>query len=360
MIEEKLKLKIKKNNNMSFSEYMEMVLFDKEYGFYQKNQIFGADGHFTTSPLISKYFSHCIAKNFIHALKDEKLDNIVEIGAGDASLAVNLLNYLKGKKHLPKKYYFLDKSHHLVKKQQEVINNLTLNESIDFKWINKYEDLPNDAFIITNELFDCIPTDLIRHNSGSYQKAYIDESIKIVWKDFDFYSDKSSASLSLPKNLPNNYVFEFSKEQNYIVDKINRVIHKAIFLIFDYGYSANELYINDRMNGTIACIKDHLSDFNPLSDMGEKDISAFVNFTYLKNLFEKENWDARAFMNQANYLLSFDILSDVDINNIDEIESIKKLIMPNQMGEIFKVLILEKNINNMFNYNFIKNDIIKL
>ncbi len=339
---------------------MEIALFDKKFGFYEKKRIFGSDGHFITSPSISKYFSHCIAKNFIHAFKDEKLGNIVEIGAGNANLAVTLLNYLKNKKYLPKKYYFLDKSLHLVKKQKEVINNLNLYESVDFIWIDKYEDLPYEAFIITNELFDCIPTDLIRHNNGSYQKAYIDESITLRWQDFDFYSDSSSTLLSLPKNLPNSYVFEFSKEQSNIIDQINKAVHRAIFLIFDYGYSANELYINDRMDGTITCIRDHLSDFNPLSDIGEKDISAFVNFTYLKNLFEKNNWHAKAFMNQANYLLSFDILNDVDINNVNEIGSVKKLIMPNQMGEIFKVLILEKNISKITNYKFIKNDIIKL
>ena len=34
--------------------------------------------------------------------------------------------------------------------------------------------------------------------------------------------------------------------------------------------------------------------------------------------------------------------------------------MPNQMGEIFKVLIAVKNIKNNSNKNFIKNDIMKL
>ena len=65
-------------------------------------------------------------------------------------------------------------------------------------------------------------------------------------------------------------------------------------------------------------------------------------------------------MSQANYLLSYDILNDIDIENISELTSIKKLIMPNQMGEIFKVLIAGKNVKNVSNKNFIKNDIMKL
>ena len=65
-------------------------------------------------------------------------------------------------------------------------------------------------------------------------------------------------------------------------------------------------------------------------------------------------------MSQANYLLSFDILNDVNIENIDELGAVKKLIMPNQMGEIFKVLISKKGIDKITNKNFSKNDIMKL
>ena len=66
------------------------------------------------------------------------------------------------------------------------------------------------------------------------------------------------------------------------------------------------------------------------------------------------------FMSQCNYLLSQGILEDVDSNNISEMASIKKLIMPNQMGEIFKVLILKKNIEDMTENKFLRNDLSKL
>ena len=52
-------------------------------------------------------------------------------------------------------------------------------------------------------------------------------------------------------------------------------------------------------------------------------------------------------MNQSSYLISYDILSKLDINNVDDVTSVKKLIMLNQMGELFKVLICKKNINQI-------------
>ena len=79
-----------------------------------------------------------------------------------------------------------------------------------------------------------------------------------------------------------------------------------------------------------------------------------------KNILKYNKWSPYAFMSQANYLLSYDILNDIDIENIGELTSIKKLIMPNQMGEIFKVLIAGKNMKNNSNMNFIKNDVMKL
>ena len=339
---------------------MEIILFDKDYGLYEKDQVLGKEGHFITSPLVSKHFSHCIAKNFIRVFNVEKINYILELGAGNAELARDLILYLKKKKCLPKRYYFLEKSSNLTKIQKKVIDALELGGSVDFIWINKYEDLPCEAFIITNELFDCIPTEIIKHKNNLFHKAYINDKFKISWQEYDLCSEIQAKYLSLPSELIDNYLFEFSPAQYDIINNISRYIDKAYFLIFDYGYSANELYIDDRMGGTISCIKDHLTDFNPLEDVGEKDVSSFVNFSYLKNILNYNKWSAYAFMSQANYLLSYDILNDIDIENMDELTSIKKLIMPNQMGEIFKVLIAGKNIKNNCNKNFIKNDIMKL
>ena len=105
MLREKLKLRMKEDKNISFSEYMEIILFDKDYGLYEKDQVLGKEGHFITSPLVSKHFSHCIAKNFIRASNDEKINYILEIGAGNAELARDLILYLE-KKNVYQKILF--------------------------------------------------------------------------------------------------------------------------------------------------------------------------------------------------------------------------------------------------------------
>ena len=74
---------------------MESVLFDKEYGLYETEEVFGANGLFVTSPLISRHFSHCIARNYIEILESDKINNIAELGPGTGELSLKLISYLK-------------------------------------------------------------------------------------------------------------------------------------------------------------------------------------------------------------------------------------------------------------------------
>ena len=78
---------------------------------------------------------------------------------------------------------------------------------------------PNEVFIIANELFDCIPVDLIKFTQSGFQKAYIDKSFTIVLEDYDFLSQEESNELNLPDSIPENYIFEFSKGQHQIIRK---------------------------------------------------------------------------------------------------------------------------------------------
>ena len=49
LLREKLKLRIKEDKNISFSEYMEIILFDKDYGLYEKEPVLGKEVHFIPS-----------------------------------------------------------------------------------------------------------------------------------------------------------------------------------------------------------------------------------------------------------------------------------------------------------------------
>ena len=111
MLRKKLELKIEEDKRISFSDYMEMILLIKNMVF-MREQVLGKEGHYITSPLVSEHFSQCIAKNFIEVYKQEKLENIIEYGAGNAKLALDLIQYLKNRQTFTNKILFL--KNHLV------------------------------------------------------------------------------------------------------------------------------------------------------------------------------------------------------------------------------------------------------
>ena len=359
MIKEKIKKEINKNSVISFSKYMEIILFD-EFGIYEKNSIFGKEGHFITSPLISEKFSQALANHYISFNKQFPLSSILELGGGDGTLACDLLAYLKKCNNLPKAYYFYERSKKLINHQKNFLHDKDFYQDVSFFWIESPEDVPKSSFIIANEFFDCLPIDIYKYHKKKFLKAVINANLIFDWIEASENEQDLFKLLDLPNDLPNDYFFELSKYQKTFIELLSSNIDKSEMVIIDYGYASSEMYIKDRMRGTIACIKNHISDFNPLEDIGEKDISSFVNFSFISNILKNNGWNNRGFLNQASYLLSFDILKDLNYNDYSEINSVKKLILPNHMGEIFKVLITSKNIKNPIMYNLFKNDIMKL
>ena len=91
MIKKKLDIILKKRKSISFSEFMNILLFDNDHGVYEKDNLFGDSGHFITAPLTSKYFSWCIARNYEDISRVTSSVDIVEFGAGNAVLAVELI-----------------------------------------------------------------------------------------------------------------------------------------------------------------------------------------------------------------------------------------------------------------------------
>lgn len=55
-----------RKHKLSFSEFMDIALFHKDYGYYNKPNIFGHKGDFTTSPISSPLFGESIALSLIH------------------------------------------------------------------------------------------------------------------------------------------------------------------------------------------------------------------------------------------------------------------------------------------------------
>ena len=93
-------------------------------------------------------------------------------------------------------------------------------------------------------------------------------------------------------------------------------------------------------------------NFNPLINIGRQDISTFVNFTHISNIAKSLNLLVDGYISQSSFLINLGILNIFEEKKyseeqkIIELNRLKNLLLPNTMGEIFKVLVLKKNLDN--------------
>jgi SAM-dependent MidA family methyltransferase len=121
-------------------------------------------------------------------------------------------------------------------------------------------------------------------------------------------------------------------------------VRGAAFLI-DYGFPEAEYYHPQRSMGTLACHHRHRVDDNPLVAVGEKDITAHVNFTGVALAAQDAGLDVLGYTSQARFLINCGLgevlqaLPD-DAAGLAARSMAAKLIHEHEMGELFKVLAL--------------------
>ena len=87
-----------KKKSIPLDEFINISLYDKNFGYYIKKNPFGKSGDFITSPLITNLFAEmlaiwCVA--YWENLGKPKKILIVELGPGEGSLCKDLLNTFK-------------------------------------------------------------------------------------------------------------------------------------------------------------------------------------------------------------------------------------------------------------------------
>ena len=355
-IEEYLLNKIELNQKILFSEFMNLSLYHPDYGYYtNKSNIFGDQGDFITSPITSSMFGECISNEFINIIRSLKKPSILELGGGDGSLAISMCKHLKKNKSLPDKYFILEISENLINHQKERVKKEFPNDYNIFKWITNLEDIKINGLVIANEFFDALPTERFRINNSKLETLYIEsnnQSFNYIWDESsnDFSNELSRAKNNHNIDFSDGYISELNLNNSKWIKAIDKCIESGVLFVIDYGYASQEYFLHDRSNGTLVCIHKHKSNFDPLSNIGNQDISSFVNFSHLKNLSLNTDLTVSGFLSQSSFLINLNILDIHQSKNYGDDESLiesnklKNILLPNTMGELFKVLVMQKNI----------------
>ncbi len=337
---------------ISFNRFMEFALYDADFGYYSGSlRKFGEEGDFVTASEISSFFAKALCIQFKEIF--QSLDkNIIEIGAGSGKFALEVIQSLEADSESIDHYFILEISQSLRKQQYDLlIEQLPSNLFNKVQWINeipkKYEGI-----IFCNELLDAFPIDLIKKTLGNYfQKGVGVENSEFIWKD-KLIDDLSVYDQVNLESLPDNYLIEHSIHIKNWINQINQSFSKGILLIIDYGFNDKEYFHDQRAQGTLMCHFKHYAHDNPLIHLGIQDITSHVNFSYVAREASKLGLHIKGFISQANFLINCGILDLLEKVNIEDralhmksVSEIQKLLSPAEMGDLFKVMAIEKNID---------------
>ena len=160
-----LKKLLIKNNYLDLNTFLDVILYDKQFGFYnsinKKNELIGKEGHFITAPEISQLFGELVGIWILQLCRENHFHNInlLELGPGKGTLMKDILRiFSQQKENIKIKIHLLEFSKVLKSYQKENLKQYCH----ELKWYNnifKIKDQLNDnpTIIISNEFFDCLP-----------------------------------------------------------------------------------------------------------------------------------------------------------------------------------------------------------
>jgi SAM-dependent MidA family methyltransferase len=344
----------KNESAISFARFMELVLYAPGLGYYSAgSHKLGEQGDFITAPEISPLFAQCLAKQCEQILRNLQNGKILEIGAGSGVMAADLLLELERLDVLPEKYFILEVSADLRDRQSLLLQTRIPHLFSRIEWLNQ---IPSEKFmgiILANEVLDAMPVHCFRYDKNAVNEVYVaweeNKFIKVLREPRDEIKIFCE-TLTLPDRPYTSEVNLFFSEW---LSSITACLEKGLILLIDYGFPHHEYYHADRHMGTLMCHYRHHAHCDPFVLVGLQDITAHVDFTRVAESAEAVNLHVAGFTNQAAFLLNcglLDFFSGDGRNSRHQLEmsqAIQKLTSPAEMGELFKVMALTRELNDI-------------
>jgi SAM-dependent MidA family methyltransferase len=324
---------------LPFDRFMALALYEPGLGYYSSGrQVLGAwpaeGSDFVTAPELSPLFGQALARQVVQALQAAQADTVLEIGAGSGALAEHLLQALGP---LVRRYLILDLSGSL--RQRQATRLARFGDQV--QWLDA---LPAEVHgvILGNEVLDAMPVQLLHWDGQAWLERGVSmdpSGTNLCWAD-----RPTPMRPPVTEGLVPGTVVEIHPQAEAFVRSLaERLVRGAAFFI-DYGFPEAEYYHPQRTGGTLMCHRAHQTDGDPLQDVGEKDITAHVNFTGIALAAQEAGLDVLGYTSQARFLLNCglaDLLQNADLRSR---AAAQKLITEHEMGELFKVIGLARDI----------------
>ena len=319
---------------IGFDRFMAMALYEPGLGYYTNAlQKFGAmpssGSDFVTAPGMSPLFGQTLAVQVQEALQASGSDEVWEFGAGTGTLALQLLDSLGD---AVRRYTIIDLSGSLRARQTDTL----LKHADKVRWLDAWPEAI-EGVVVGNEVLDAMPVQLLQRTQGVWhERGVVSSGEDFAWQD-------RVTDLRPPVEIEgvHDYLTEIHPQAEAFITSLAERLRAgqggaAFFL--DYGFPEGEYFHPQRHMGTVMCHQLHQADDNPLVAVGQKDITAHVNFTGVALAGQNAGLEVLGYASQAWFLLNLGLAQRMAAASLAERSQAQRLINEHEMGELFKVI----------------------
>jgi SAM-dependent MidA family methyltransferase len=359
-----LRERIVRDGPITFRDWMNTALYDPTYGYYCRphRQKWGREGDYRTSPERSSLFAATFARYFAKLYQkvgDPAAWTIVEAGAGEGRFAERVMQTLAV--DFPDVFaattFILDEvGQHSCEEARERLERFS--DQVRF---GQLADLQIDEGVVfSNELLDALPVHRVKLDAGQYKEFYvnIDENGGFHWQLCELSAALQAALCEYLRTIAveprEGQVFEVNLEIDEWLRRVASSLRRGYVVTVDYGSSAENFFAASASPaGTLRGFRRHQFVDDLLREPGEHDLTATVNWDFVKACGTRLGLEVVEFERQDRFLLAQGFLeqltvesaqAETDAERLQLSTAAREMILPDGMAAHFQVLVQEKEL----------------
>ena len=313
---------IRTRGPVTFAWVMEQALYHREHGYYTSGRAqIGRRGDYFTNVSVGPLFGRLVAAQFVEMrelLGPSHEFTIVEEGAHGGDFMRDVQRVVPDLRYLA-----IERAH------GRCLAQLDRFQGVHF----------------SNELIDSFPVHLVKWTGTEWLERHVgltsDETFRFI--DLPLSSEdlaQRTAKIALP--LPVGYETEVNLAALRWIETVAEKLERGFVIAVDYGLPRDEFYAPHRTTGTLQAYSKHKVVADPLTHIGEADITAHVEWTSLVEHARASGLTIAGFADQHHFITG--LLTEDLVLDASSARALQTLMHPELMGRAFQFLVLAKNV----------------
>ena len=355
-LSEKIRCRIREAGGwLSFEAFMHEALYARDSGYYESAHVFGEGGDFVTGAEIGPWLAlglADLAEWGWRNLGEPSEWTLLEQGGGEGRLMSDVLQHIRERNMPMPRAIAVERSARMRSRQAARYEKVGLRVA-QFAGLDEVQSRANLIFFC-NELPDAFPVRCFARRKGEmFERGVgLDADGAFIWRERPL-SDAPEIDETIVAAWPDGYISEWNPHLAAWLAGVGRVMDGGYLFCVDYGFAQSEYYRPQRMEGTLMAHLRHEASGDVLTDPGSRDITAHIDFTALARAARRAGFGVHAWMPQGAWLAQSPAVQECirqaamqrDAASMATMSAAKRMLMPQGMGELFKLCMLGKGVD---------------